>query len=239
MVKTAVDFPVYDQDGGVLLARELYHFPKGSLVTGNFNVFKGNVVTLEDVLQHMGIRIVVSTVDLDFHWLVFYASFFKRVLLFFVFYISLQTGRKVFIGWKGSVFERGGGVKRGQAGIEYVILIGILLLFFIPIIYYSLTEASKSVKLGQLENMVTRLGKAVDAVYALGPHSREIIPVTIPEGVESASVTGHEILLRVAGIEEVLVITKAQVTGTLPITKGTYFIIVEAQPSGIVNVQQR
>lgn len=135
--------------------------------------------------------------------------------------------------------------KRGQAGVEYIILIGVLLFFFIPIIYYSLTLSMTNVKMSQIENIINRLGKAVDAVYALGPGSMEIIPITMPEGVTAATVggaSGHEILLKVTGsggLSDVHVSTKAYVMGSIPIEKGTYYMKVETSADGTVNLVKR
>ncbi|HLC72177.1 MAG TPA: hypothetical protein VJH37_01180 [Candidatus Nanoarchaeia archaeon] len=133
----------------------------------------------------------------------------------------------------------------GQAGVEYIILTGVLMFFFIPIVYFSLTQSTDSVKQTQVENIVNRLGKAADAVYALGPGSIEVIPITIPEGVQSTLVggpEGREILLVVSGsgdVSDAHVSTRAKVMGFLPTTKGTYFIKVEALPGGYVNITQR
>ncbi len=135
--------------------------------------------------------------------------------------------------------------RSGQAGVEYIVLIGVLLFFFIPIVYYSLTQATQSVKYSQVENIINRLGKAVDAVYALGPGSMEIIPITIPDGILNTVIGGsteREIFLNVTGygsVSDVHVTTRANVTGSLPIEKGTYYIKVEALPGGIVNITQR
>ena len=133
----------------------------------------------------------------------------------------------------------------GQAGVEYIVLLGVLLFFFIPIVYYSLTTATSSVKFSQVENIVNRLGKAADAIYALGPGSMEIIPITIPEGVIQTVIGGpteHEILLLVTGaggVSDVHVSTRANLTGSLPNEKGTYYILVVALPGGIVNITRR
>ncbi len=135
--------------------------------------------------------------------------------------------------------------RSGQAGVEYIVLIGVLMFFFIPIVYYSLTQATTSVKFSQVENIVNRVGKAADAVYALGPGAAEIIPITIPEGVVGTQIGGpaeHEIVLNVtgySGISDVHVSTKANITGSLPIEKGTYYIKVEALSGGIVNITVR
>src|SRR3989344_8907586 len=135
--------------------------------------------------------------------------------------------------------------RSGQAGVEYIVLIGVLLFFFIPIVYYSLTLATNSVKQSQVENIVNRLGKSTDAVYALGPGSQEIISITVPEGVQNATIGGpteHEILLQVTGyggVSDVHVSTRANLTGSLPMTKGTFFIKIEALHGGLVNITQR
>ena len=133
----------------------------------------------------------------------------------------------------------------GQAGVEYIVLIGVLLFFFIPIVYFSLTQSTLAVKMNQVENVVNRLGKASNAVYALGPGSTEIIPITLPEGITQISIGGpteQEILLQVTGsggVSDIHVSTKAKLVGSLPIAKGTYFIKVESLPGGQVNISQR
>tara|TARA_Y100000310_G_scaffold144893_3_gene144244 strand:- start:56974 stop:57384 length:411 start_codon:yes stop_codon:yes gene_type:complete len=132
--------------------------------------------------------------------------------------------------------------KRGQAGIEYVILIGILLVFLIPTIYYSLNEANNNVKLTQLESSVRRLVKAADSVHAIGPGTIEIITITLPSGIQSVLVNGTRILMKVSmfgGISDVHFPSNAELTGTLPTTEGTYNIRVESQRSGKVNITQR
>ncbi len=145
--------------------------------------------------------------------------------------------------------------RSGQAGIEYIIMIGVLLFFFIPIVYYSLTQATTAVKMSQVENIVNRLGKAADAVYALGPGAREIIPITVPEGVLDSFVgcgvpeksgcleqERREILLRVTGsgsVSDVHISTRANLTGELPKEKGTYFIKIETLPNSTVNITKR
>ena len=132
--------------------------------------------------------------------------------------------------------------KRGQAGIEYVILIGILLVFLIPTIYYSLNEANNNVKLTQLESSVRRLVKAADSVHAIGPGAIEIITVTLPSGIQKVNISGTEILLEVSmfgGVSDVHFPSKVQLVGNLPTKEGSYNIRVESQRSGKVNITQR
>ena len=90
-------------------------------------------------------------------------------------------------------------VKRGQAGVEYVILTGILLFFFIPLVHYSMQETTNAVRNSQLDSYVSRLSKAVDAVHSVGPGTTEIIIVTVPNGVKSAKLINVQ-----GGISEIV-----------------------------------
>src|SRR3989344_2461377 len=76
--------------------------------------------------------------------------------------------------------SRGDAVRRGQAGIEYVILVGLMLIFLIPIIHYALNEATLNVKINQIDTTVRRIAKASDAVFSLGRGAREVVTVTLP-----------------------------------------------------------
>ncbi|MEK6903064.1 MAG: hypothetical protein AABW64_00260 [Nanoarchaeota archaeon] len=133
-------------------------------------------------------------------------------------------------------------LKKGQAGIEYVILLGILLLFLIPTIYYSLNEANRSVKINQLENSVRRLVKAADAVHAVGPGTIEVVTITLPEGIIAATVNITEVYLQVSmfgGITDVHYSSHVNMTGELPNIEGTYSVKVESLRSGVVNITLR
>ena len=133
-------------------------------------------------------------------------------------------------------------MKKGQAGIEYVILIGVLLLFLIPTVYYSLNEANRSVKINQLENSVRRRVKAADAVHAVGPGTIEVVTIALPEGIINATVNITEIYLQVSmfgGITDVHYSSHLNMTGELPNIEGTYSMRVESLRSGVVNITLR
>src|SRR3989344_3217297 len=129
--------------------------------------------------------------------------------------------------------------KRGQAGIEYIMLVSVLLLFLIPIVHYSLTESTTRVKMYQLETSVERIAKAADAVYALGPGAQEVAVVTLPEGIERTIVGNYSVYF-VASLfgasSEIGYVTRANVTGSLPMLPGTYRIVMKHMPSGEVNI---
>ena len=118
-----------------------------------------------------------------------------------------------------------------QAAIEYVILVGVILVFLIPVIHYSLNEANISLKINQLDNSVRRVAKAADAVLAVGGGAAEIVTITLPYGIESSTVGSNRVALKVSmfgSFSDVVYTTRANVAGNLPISPGTYRIVVKA-----------
>ena len=129
--------------------------------------------------------------------------------------------------------------KRGQAAIEYVILVGTLMIFLIPIVYYSLNESSYRLKLNQVDNAVKRLAKVADVVYAFGPGAQDVVVITLPHGVESSSVANYSINLKVSalgGLSDYGYTTISNVSGSIPTAPGTYRILVQHLSAGYVNL---
>ncbi|MEK6840109.1 MAG: hypothetical protein AABX72_04140 [Nanoarchaeota archaeon] len=129
--------------------------------------------------------------------------------------------------------------KRGQAAIEYVILVGTLMVFLIPVVYYALNESSYRVKMNQIDNAVKRVAKVADVVYALGPGAQDVVVVTIPYGVLSSGVGNYSINLKVSalgGNSDYGFKTVGNVTGSLPILPGTYRILIKHLADNVVNV---
>ena len=129
--------------------------------------------------------------------------------------------------------------KRGQAAVEYVVLVGTLLVFLIPVVYYALNESSYQLKVSQLDNAVTRVSKAIDSVYALGPGAQEIVTITLPYGIEDVDVSDAGIHYTVSifgGLSDFGYDTVANATGMMPILPGTYRILVRHDAGGFVDV---
>jgi uncharacterized protein (UPF0333 family) len=135
--------------------------------------------------------------------------------------------------------QRRMGEKRGQAAIEYIILIGVLLVFLIPVVYYSLNQSSTQVRMSQLENAVKRLAKTADAMQGIGIGAHDVVVITLPQGVEEVEVGNYTINLKVSmagGISDIGMPTKANITGSFPSTPGTYRILLQHLNTGVVNV---
>lgn len=113
--------------------------------------------------------------------------------------------------------------KKAQIAIEYLLLIGLLLLVLIPLMFYANREASVSIRSNSAEDVVKTLALAADEVYSLGPGSRKIVDVNIPSGVQGNIQVGGEqneekkqikLVLKIYGTNsDVFSITKSEVQG--------------------------
>lgn len=129
--------------------------------------------------------------------------------------------------------------KRGQAGIEYVMIVGAILIIAIPLFFYAIYETNHKVKINQADDAVNTLANAADTVYSLGSGSKKYVWVAIPSGVLSSSVNGSEVSLTLSvfsGQSDIHASSKALLVGSVPAAKGTYRIAVEALEAGIVRI---
>lgn len=133
-------------------------------------------------------------------------------------------------------------LKKSQAGIEYIMLVGILLIFLIPVIHFSVSDANVQIKINQLDNTARRLAKATNSVYAIGPGAQQVVVVTVPRGVTFMNATGKEVLYQTTLFGQTSDFhypIKGVLNGTLPVLPGTYRILVIARDGGVVDVRTR
>src|SRR3989338_8761956 len=116
---------------------------------------------------------------------------------------------------------------RGQASIEYALIVGVVLMATIPLFYYVSQQSSQSLKSNQVFDTVHTLAGKADAVYALGSGTRDYVWISIPGGVTSSLIGNKTILLRMSDWGDVHSFTRANVTGSLPTQRGTYRVVVE------------
>lgn len=128
--------------------------------------------------------------------------------------------------------------KRGQLSVEYMAVIGALIVIAIPLFYYTTVKTNQEIKLSQADTTINSLANTADAIYALGPGSKKHVWITIPKGVTSSSLNNREILLQLSifgSTSELHASTKADLTGEIPTDPGTYKINVEMLEDGRVN----
>ncbi|MEK6863878.1 MAG: hypothetical protein AABX27_01180 [Nanoarchaeota archaeon] len=129
--------------------------------------------------------------------------------------------------------------KRGQVGLEYVLIVGAILIITIPLFFYALYETNTKVRISQADDAINTIANAADEVYSMGPGSKKYVWISMPQGVTSTTVNGTELSLRMSlfgASSDVATITKATLVGSLQAGKGTYRVPIEALESGFVRI---
>lgn len=130
---------------------------------------------------------------------------------------------------------------RGQAALEYGMILAIVLAALIPIVYLAYTEFSSRSGVALANLAADRLAQAVALVAAQGPGARVQVNAYWPAGVSEARVAGREVVLRVAGPggrpADVYRVTDVNLTAAaFPTTEGRYVFDVEYRTDGNVTV---
>lgn len=126
---------------------------------------------------------------------------------------------------------------KGQVSVEQLVITGLAIGFIAMMLYFSINFANDSTRVSQGQDMVDRLARSADYVYSLGPDSKEIIELYVPEGIESVNVSGNRILMRVSlssGVTDIFAYTNSELIGTVPTSSGPISIPVVATRSGKV-----
>ena len=129
--------------------------------------------------------------------------------------------------------------RKGQSSIEYVIIVGLILVALIPLFIYSINKVNSEIKINQADDAVTSVANAANIVYSLGPGTKRFVQITIPSGVVSSLVNGTivQLLLHIYGsTSDFYATTIVPVSGTLPTEKGTYTMALESLEDGTVRI---
>ncbi len=154
-----------------------------------------------------------------------------------MFFAGLNVFIKVrtYLGMKNNM-----GVRRGQAALEYMMIIGMVLIILTPMIYYAYQQNETAIRSSQARLAASRIASAADSVYAQGPGARAYLDVLLPSGYSQQSFVSENVVnIRVstpAGINDVIQIAKANMSGSLPAEPGYKRIYFTMLDSGQVNV---
>lgn len=128
---------------------------------------------------------------------------------------------------------------KGQAALEYMFLLGILLAFLGGVLVYSSQTSILSLRSTQSAEAVKVVANAADRIYKTGG-GNITVTVDIPSGVANQSVAnkGIKLTLKIGGSTgDAFASTSGNVTGNLPTEQGRYKIAVEMLSSGVVQVR--
>ena len=125
--------------------------------------------------------------------------------------------------------------RRGQIAFEYMLIVGIVLIFVLPIWAYATSvhqQSSQELSMSYAHNAAEQLADAASLVYSQGPPAKINVRVYIPVGITDAVMNNKTVTFRVgtaAGPSDVYGISAAELNGTLPTGEGTYWFSVEAR----------
>lgn len=132
---------------------------------------------------------------------------------------------------------------KAQIAFEFLVIVGIVFAFLIPIwVYISTleTQSSDELNLRFAENSVRRIASAADLVGSQGAPAKAVIEVYIPKLVTNVTINATTVRIRIntaAGLSDVFSTSTNQLNGSLPIEEGSYKVSVEAK-SGFVQISQ-
>lgn len=117
-------------------------------------------------------------------------------------------------------------------------IVGISLAILLPLWLYvnSSVDASKAdLQVAYARNSLAKIKEAADAAFVEGPPARFSLFLNFPSEIDSASVSGNEVLLRLrllsaqGALSDVYAVTIGNVTGSLPVEGGLVRVLVSAE----------
>lgn len=127
---------------------------------------------------------------------------------------------------------------KAQISLEYLLVVSIIIGAILPFFYYSLSFSSDTIKISQANAMVDTLVSTANYLYSLGPGAQACVSVYIPKEVVNISIENKTILVKVklsnGLVSDVFLNSKANVSGSLPISEGRYDVFLRMTKKGYV-----
>lgn len=89
-------------------------------------------------------------------------------------------------------------MKRAQASMEYLMMVGVAFMILVPMMYifYDFTISTREeISLAKLDSIGQKIVNTAEEVYFLGSPSRMTIHYTMPENVKGMEIKGDDILV--------------------------------------------
>ncbi len=118
-------------------------------------------------------------------------------------------------------------------------MLGLAIAIILPLWLYvnsSLGNTREELDVTHAKVAVNKLKDAADSVYVQGSPASIYLDVDMPTNVESSSISGREITIKVytaSGVSDVYAVTLANLTGSLPDRPGRVKILVKAEANGV------
>jgi uncharacterized protein (UPF0333 family) len=123
---------------------------------------------------------------------------------------------------------------RAQIGLEYLVILGIVLFVLVPIAYVSYTGAGSSSRSAQAQLAVQAIASAADTAYAQGEGALAAVRFYMPEGVDDAKtyLGAQEANINIG--TDIYAVSRGEMKGVLPSTAGLKTLSVRSYGSFVV-----
>ena len=130
--------------------------------------------------------------------------------------------------------------KRGQAGIEYMIIVGFVTFAIMSVLvlaYFYSNSIKDRISQNQIELFANKIIRSAESVFYSGEPSKATIPIYIPDNVISIEVANYEIFVSARnpfGITKSSFSSKVPLTGTVSASSGSKKIIITAESNSVL-----
>lgn len=127
--------------------------------------------------------------------------------------------------------------KRGQVGIEYMILIGFITFIIIGILTLSLFYSGKvkdEIKINQVENFAAQLINSAESVFFAGEPSKTTVRLYLPAGVTNLEINSSYLIITTtvsSGENKRAYKSRVPINGTISSGEGIKKLSLEARES--------
>lgn len=125
-------------------------------------------------------------------------------------------------------------MKNGQASTELMVVLAVslIVLSMIVFVYYNTSaERDSRFRASQVRIALSEIAGAAENVYIQGAGARTTVFVTFPKGMESVSVSGNTILIRLhtrSGVEDIYENLDFNMTGSISEEDGSRWVRLES-----------
>jgi uncharacterized protein (UPF0333 family) len=124
--------------------------------------------------------------------------------------------------------------KRGQIGVEYMIIIGFVT-FAITVIlifaYFYSDQVKDKIRMNQIENFGLQVVNSAESVFYSGEPSKSTVRYYLPDGVTGINITENYLVIEVStstGVNRIAYESRVPLNGTIEPGEGIRVLVLEA-----------
>lgn len=132
---------------------------------------------------------------------------------------------------------------KGQAAMEYMVMLGFALAIVLPLWLYvntTIGESKQSLDVTYAKVAVNKIRDAADSVYVQGAPAQIPLVLDMPDNIASTSISGREVQIKLYsqdGQTDIYAVTLSNLQGSLPIRSGRIRILVKAE-TNFINITE-